>query len=137
MEQKIEEKLEIEKEIKSRLMVYLFILHPIDIQIKNERSLLVLGYDLEGAMVRAIQLAEGLGVAYTGQKIPITEFLSKLQLDGVVLPPTPEIIKEIIPEISKEKMGLETFKESLILAKEELVKDEKDKKIIEEIIKKL
>lgn len=136
---KQEPKLNLEQEIKSPLMVYFMIARQQQISIPDEKCVAVLAYNLEDALAKAQIETQGLSLTYHGQKIPVTELISKLHLENVVSPETTDESTEqsIIEEIPKEKMALSTFKASLLMILNEYIKEQEDKENLKKIISKL
>ena len=135
-------KLELEKEIKSPLMVFIFLTHPPEIQLTTAKGILVLAYDLETAMNRAgyemrkVQEIKNWKMFYTGQKINVSEFIAKLELDKTVFPLSQQEEKTGT-SVQNNRLNISQFKAGLLLAAEELVKVEKDKETLKDIIKRL
>ena len=122
-----EPKLELKKETSLDLLVYFFISHRPEIILKDEKCIVIMAYDLETAMIRAgIETqktgTENLEIFYTGQKVNISDLISKLHLEGIVVPQSTE---EKLPEIPKEEMTKQQFIYNILLAADRFL--EKDK----------
>lgn len=127
------EKLDLKREETKDLRIYFFIARTPEIKVEQEKCVAVLAYDLENALIRASQEAKGLGIVFHGQSSTVKELIEKIYLEGVISPPTTEVIEPVI----KEKLSLEQFKSGLLMILEEYVKDEKEKVELKTIIEKL
>ncbi len=134
------EKLELEKDFKNPLLVYIFVITPPEIQLTNAQGILIMAYDLETAMIRAgleakkVPELKDWKVFYTGQKVPITNFISKLHLDNAILP-KPSEAQTI--EIPQKEMSKQNFIYGLVLANETGIENKEDKEKIKEILKRI
>ena len=127
------EKLNLQNNTPSPLKIYLFILRKPKIKIDEEKSAIVLAYNLDSALIKATQMDVGWNVHYHGQNMPVKNLIDALYLEQTILPQTNS---EPI-EIPKEKIGLEGFKAGLLLAANDLLKEPEDKQKLKEIINKL
>ena len=127
-------KLELERETKSPLMVYFFIIHSPELKLKEEKCVAVMAYELETALIRAGQEAKGLSLFYTGQKTPITELISKLHLDNVISPPTSE---EKLPEIPQKELTKRQFIWNILYAADKLISDPTKRQQLKDLLKEI
>jgi len=127
-------KLELERETKSPLMVYFFIIHSPELKLKEEKCVAVMAYELETALIRAGQEAKNLSLFYTGQKTPITELISKLHLDNVISPPTSE---EQLPEIPQKEMSKQSFIWNLLYAVDNFIEDPEKRQQLKDLLKEI
>lgn len=138
-----EERIKLEKEFKEKLKLYLIIMRPIDSPaITVERAVGVLAYRPVDAIAKAQQIwgGEGIGTVYHGDYILMEQLLSLL--DEEEIEERKEKTKARKKKTSQKtenqpKMPLETFKASLLMVMNEYVEDEKDRKTLARIIKKI
>jgi len=134
-----EPKLELKKEASLDLLVYFFISHRPEITLKDEKCIVIMAYDLETAMIRAgIETQktgiENLKIFYTGQKVNISDLISKLHLEGIVAPQSTE---EKLPEIPKEEMTKQQFIYNILLAADQFIQDPEKRKQLKDLLKEI
>lgn len=125
------EKLNLQNNNPYPLKIYLFILREKEIKINEEKSAIVLAYDLDSALGKATQVSNGWNIYYHGQSMPVKNLIDALYLEETILPSSQSDSQVDIP---KEKLGLEEFKSGLLLVADSYVKDDKDKVEIKRII---
>ena len=123
---------EIKQPLKRRkdeeLKLFFLISRPVQLNIANEGIQVVLGFNLE-EVIGKIKIPPNMFLLFKGS-LPVNELLNKVQLNESVSFGEKE---EIPPrEINKER-----FRNNLLLASDNFVKDEKDKEEIKRIIKSL
>jgi len=128
MEIQTTEKLKMQLETKPELYLFLFISRLLNLNIPSERVVISLSYDLESALASAQKATEqGMNIVYHDQKIAVKDLLSKIDY-----PPT--VILENIP---KPEMSKEQFINNLKLVADEFLTEEKDKKVVQRILRKI
>ena len=134
-------KYEIEKEFKEKLKIYFLIVRPANISpIQNERAIGVVAYKTDEAIKKAQQnwSAPGMVIISHGDYVLMDEILSKVNVEGLTIIEAPQIRDEIQPgQIIQPRMGIQGFKEGLLLAMNEYVKEEEDKKSLKRIIENI
>ncbi len=121
-------KLKLETDIKQELKLYFMITRPVAVNVSNEFVQPILAYNLESAVREARKnIPSNFSLVYHGQVISVKEFLSKIHLGK----------EKVLLEHKVKTSSKKQFVWDLMLTADKFLKDEKDKKALKRLIKKI
>lgn len=128
------QKFEPERKIEEDLKIYFMISRPRSPEIPGEAVLGVLAYNLEDALLKANTIIpKGFNITFHGQTATVKQLINMISFgQNVVVPVAKEKPLEVKPRTTKQQ-----FLWNLQMLADDFVKDEKDKKKLERIIKKV